>query len=73
MLVFEFNQFASLLTDLCNGDDDRDIKFEFFKSSKRGVHQNLGGVCFTISDIRNTHEMLNLEIFDMDGGKLTFK
>jgi hypothetical protein len=38
MLIFEFNQFASLLTDLCNGDDDREIKIEFFKSSKSGIH-----------------------------------
>jgi len=38
MVIFEFNQFACLLIELCNGDDDRDIKFEFFKFSKSGVH-----------------------------------
>lgn len=62
-----------MLTDLCNGDDDREIKFEFFKSSKRGEHTNLGNVIFTISDIRNTNEMLILKISEMSGAKLTFK
>ena len=71
--MFEFNQFSCLLTDLCNGDDDREIKFEFFKSSKTGQHTNLGNVIITIGDIRNTNEMLNLEISEMNGAKLTFK
>ena len=30
--VFKFNQFSILVEDLCGGEDDRDVKIEFFKS-----------------------------------------
>lgn len=40
--VFEFNQFSALVSDLCAGDKDKEVKVEFFKSQKSGKHQNIG-------------------------------
>jgi hypothetical protein len=37
---------------LCNEDPDREIRLEFFKSQKSGIHTNLGFVNFTISALR---------------------
>ena len=39
---FEFNQFSTLISDLCNGDKEKEVKIEFFKSQKSGKHQNIG-------------------------------
>jgi len=36
-LLFEFNQVVLMKHDMCSGDEDRDIKFEFFISQKNGV------------------------------------
>lgn len=37
---------------MCNEDPDREIKIEFFKSSKAGKHTNLGYITFNLAQLR---------------------
>lgn len=41
------------MQDLCGGDGDKEIKVEFFQSSKNGKHKNLGSVLFTVNEAKN--------------------
>lgn len=41
---------------MCSNDDDKEIKFEFFISSKNGKHKNIGSTLFTITDLKNEME-----------------
>ena len=44
---------TSILTsELANEDPEREIKFEFFKSSKSGKHTNLGYITTNIAQLR---------------------
>jgi hypothetical protein len=45
---FEFNQFSMLVSDLCAGDKEKEIKIEFFKSQKSGKHENVGQCLYTV-------------------------
>jgi hypothetical protein len=49
---FVFNQCAILVSDLCGDDQDREVKIEFFRSSKSGRHSNLGQMLFTVNELR---------------------
>ena len=46
--------------DMCSGDEDKDIKFEFFISQKSGKHKNIGSVILNIADLKSN---LNRNIF----------
>lgn len=46
--IFEFNQFSLLVSDICGGDKEKEVKIEFFKSQKSGKHQNIGQVLYTV-------------------------
>jgi len=41
-----------LISDICAGDKDKEVKVEFFKSQKSGKHQNLGQTLFTVNEIQ---------------------
>ena len=51
--TYIFNQFSTLVSDLCGNEEDKEIKIEIFRSQKNGRHQNLGSVLFTIEELRN--------------------
>lgn len=38
--------------DLCSGDEEKDVKFEFFISQKNGRHKNIGSVLLNVHDLR---------------------
>ena len=68
---FEFNQFSLLVQDLCGGDRDKEIKVEFFQSSKNGRHKNLGSVLFTVNEVKGDANV-ELSLVKQKGAKLTF-
>lgn len=68
---FEFNQFSLLVQDLCGGDRDKEVKVEFFQSSKNGRHKNLGSVLFTVNEVKGDPNV-ELSIVKQKGAKLTF-
>lgn len=46
-------QLTTLLTaEMCNEDPDREIRVEFFKSSKAGKHTNLGYIQTTLAGLK---------------------
>ena len=51
--TFIFNQFSILVSDVCGGDEDKEVKMEIFRSQKNGRHQNQGSVLFTIAELKN--------------------
>lgn len=68
---FEFNQFSLLVQDLCGGDRDKEIKVEFFQSSKNGRHKNLGSALFTVNEVKDDANT-ELSLVKQKGAKLTF-
>lgn len=58
---FEWN-FVSLLTsEMANEEEEREVRVEFFKSSKTGQHQNLGFADFTISQLKDGTDSFDLQ------------
>lgn len=49
---YMWNDVSLLTSDLCNEDPDREIKIEFFKSSKTGKHTNLGYISFNLAQLK---------------------
>ena len=68
---FDFNQFSTLVQDLCGADRDKEIKVEFFQSQKNGRHKNLGSVLFTINELK-ADNTLQLALTKQSGAKFTF-
>ena len=68
---FEFNQFSALISDLCAGDKEKEIKIEFFKSQKSGKHQNIGQVLFTIQELQENQD-IELAVTKQNGATLRF-
>ena len=50
--VFTWNQVSVLSADLAGDDVDREIKFDFYQSSKTGKHTFLGKVSLTIAQLK---------------------
>jgi hypothetical protein len=60
-----------LVQDLCGGDRDKEVKVEFFQSSKNGRHKNLGSVLFTVNEVKGDANA-ELNVVKQKGAKLTF-
>jgi len=60
-----------LVQDLCGGDRDKEIKVEFFQSSKNGRHKNLGSALFTVNEVKDDANT-ELSLVKQKGAKLTF-
>ena len=68
---FEFNQFSLLVQDMCGGDRDKEVKVEFFQSSKNGKHKNLGSVLFTCNEAKNDAG-ISINVVKQKGAKFSF-
>lgn len=44
--------FNTLTSEIANEDPEREIRIEFFKSSKAGKHINLGYIVFNLAMLR---------------------
>lgn len=49
---FSWNLFSTLTSEIANEDPEREIRVEFFKSSKAGKHTNLGYAVFNLAMLR---------------------
>lgn len=49
---YSWNLFSTLTSEIANEDPEREIRVEFFKSSKAGKHTNLGYATFNLAMIR---------------------
>lgn len=70
--VFKFNQLSVLVEDLCAGDLDKDVKIEFFKSQKNGKHQNIGQTLFSIGELKNPEDPIELFLTKQKKASVTF-
>lgn len=68
---FEFNQFSLLVSDLCAGDKDKEIKIEFFKSQKSGKHINIGQSLYTVQELEE-NQAIELAVTKQEGATLKF-
>ena len=50
--TFNWNFISLLTSELANEELEREIKIEFFKSSKNGRHANLGFITFTLVQLK---------------------
>ena len=57
---FTWKQSSMLTSDMCNEDPDREIRIEFFKSQKSGLHKNLGYVNVTLGGLKEGQREFNL-------------
>lgn len=69
---FEFNQFSMLVQDMCGTDKDKEVKVEFFQSSKNGKHKNLGSVLFTVNELKENPDA-ELQVVKQKGTTVKFK
>jgi len=49
---FSWNRISILTAELCNEEPEREIRVEFFKSSKTGKHKNLGFITCNLAQIK---------------------
>ena len=50
--TFSWNLISILTGDLCNEEPEREIRLEFFKSSKTGKHKNLGFITCNMAQLK---------------------
>lgn len=72
-LLFEFNQVVLMKQDLCSGDEEKDIKFEFFVSQKNGRHKNIGSAILSVRDLRENMQMYQTAIVKSQNGTFTLE
>lgn len=72
-LEFVFNQLSLLKSDVCASLDDREVKVEFFISSKNGRHKNIGSVLFTVNDLKEQMQGTRLPIVKQKDAFLAFQ
>lgn len=54
---------------MCSGEDDRDVKFEFFISQKNGRHRNIGNVLVNINDLKENLQSFKTPIVKSQNGE----
>ena len=57
---------------MCASDDEKDIKIEFFVSSKNGKHKNIGSTIFTINELKEQMEHSKFPLIKQKEAFLTF-
>jgi len=72
-LEFVFNTLSLLKQDICGSDDDKEVKIEFFVSSKNGKHKNIGNTIFTITDLKEKMEESKFPIIKQKDTFLSFR
>lgn len=58
---------------MCSGDEEKDIKIEFFISQKSGKHKNIGSVLFNIKELRDNLESYQLPMVKSPNGQFTLQ
>ena len=51
MFRYPFNQLSLLKSDMCGGDENRDVKIEVFESDTTGLHRSIDWVIFAVKDL----------------------
>merc|ERR1712060_151706 len=54
---YHWNHVSMLTSELANEDPEREIRFEFYKSSKSGKHKNLGYFACNIAQLKGEQQV----------------
>lgn len=76
VIRYEFNQLSLLTSDLCSGDENRDVKIELFESEESGRHRKIDRIIFTVKQLTDLMEKdpINRQLeLQKSGGVIKFK